>query len=544
MSHPFNEEYRFGSAAWADETDLRGAGLFKPGGPQIGYWNERPLFLAGDAPMITIGGAGSGKLRDLLAYVVCRSPGQRFLALDPRGELGAISMHVHAAQGTYAYFWNPVGVCGLPRHRCNPLDILKADAPTFHADCKFIAEGLIPLPTGGGNAKYFVMRAREWLEAVKKSRVEQTGGTSLPDIFRTINIIEADPPKWADQLQVMLDSPSEGVRRTAAEMLTKQQDAPKEFGAIMGEIYAHLSFLDDPVLLDSLEQPDFSIEALCDPARVAKVFINIPVEYLSLWSPIVRLFFTVSMLYKSRVPERERVMLLVDEAGQLGAFEALLRAFTYGRGAGLRAWAIFQDAGQIVRHFGAPGLQGFLGSAQLRQFFGVRDYETAQLVSNMLGGETLEYDDPLQQGTARRHKWGTAQNIMNGGDPFAAAYDFVHFGHTAGHRTKQRRSLMTPEEVLAMPEDRQILFISGKDLPPAYAAKYPYFTRREMAGLYLPNPYHPPVDRVRVVTRWGTRRRKVVTITVPRKFAGFPQHASGTWSYVKGFKPTNWKDNT
>jgi len=534
MSHPFNEEFRYGSAGWADEDAIRAAGLFKPGGPQIGYWRKRPLHLAGDAPMITIGGAGSGKLRDLLAYVICKSPGQRFLTLDPRGELGAISIHVHAANDEYAWFWNPLGLCGLPQHRCNPLDILKLDAPTFHGDCAFIAEGFIAFT--GGDGHYFELRARDWICNLMKSRVEMMGSTSLPDLYRVINSIEGDNQAWADQLEAMLKSRFESVRRTAAEMLTKQQDTPKEFGAVMGEIYAHLAFLDDPVLRASLEQPDFSLQALCDPARVSKIFLNIPAEYLGIWSPLVRLLFSVAILYKARVPQRERIMLLVDEAGQLGKFEALLRAFTYGRGAGVRAWAIFQDDGQIARNFGQPAMQSFFGSAQLRQFFGVRDYQTARLVSNMLGSETLEYDDALQQEEARRRKWETVKEVFSGGDPFAAAYDYAHYQQQAGHRTKQARLLMAPDEVLAMPEDRQVLFISGRNLKPVYAWKYPYFTRREMAGLYLPNPYHPPIDSVPIAGIFGTGRARIVTEDVPERFASFPQYQGGTWSYVKGHK--------
>ncbi len=537
MSQNFNEQYRFGSAGWADEQALRTAGLFGQTGPQIGYWKERALRLDGDAPIITIGGAGSGKLRDLLAFVVCNSPDQRMIALDPRGELASISAHMHAAHGEEAWHWNPVGLCGLPSNRCNPLDILDPKSANFHADCKFIAEGLIPL-SGEGNGKYFELRAREWLENIVKSLALQFGQVSLPMLYRVINTVEADKKRWADQLEAMLGSPFEGVRRSAGEMLVKQQDAPKEFGAILGEIYAHLNFLDDPVLLASLEQPEFSIEALCNRNKACKVFLNIPAEYLSIWSPLVRLFFTVTMLYKSRVPDAPRVMLLVDEAGQLGRFEALLRAFTYGRGAGIRAWAIFQDAGQIKRNFGPEALQGFLGSAQMRQFFGVRDYETAQLISNMLGSETLEYDDILQQESARRQKREAVRGLlMRGNDPFEAAHGINHANFQENHRTKQVRSLMTPDEILAMPEDRQILFISGKNLKPILAAKYPYFTRREMAGKYLPNPYHPPLDSVPIKTRFGAKRAAIITERVPRHLASFPQYAAGSWAYVQGCKP-------
>lgn len=537
MSQTFNEEYRFGSAAWSDEDDLRAAGLLDEPGLQLGYWQNTPLRVEGDAPLVTVGGAGSGKTRDLLGYVVCGSPGQRMLVLDPRGELGAISQHVHAPYGDYAYHWNPMGLCGLPRDGCTPLDILRLDSPNFHADCKFVTEALVAF-TGSDNGKYFEERARGWIEALIKAEVEAKGFVTLPGLYRVVCIVESDHEAWAAYLEIMLASKIDSVRRTAAEMLTKQQDSPREFGSIMGTIYASLNFLDDPTLQAALEQPDFSLKALTDPSQPAKVFLNIPAEYLSIWSPLIRLFFTVTMLYKSRAPESPRVLLLVDEAGQLGRFETLLRAFTFGRGMGVRAWAVFQDTGQIARNFGAPALQGFLGSAQTRQFFGVRDYETARLISNMLGEETLEYDDIHRQAEARRRKRETLQSLfLNDADPIRAAQDYAHHARDETRKTKQSRRLMTPDEILALPEDRQILFVSGMNLKPILGWKYPYFTRREMAGFYLDNPYHPPGGKVRLKDGFGSGWADVVTAAVPARYASFPQYRGGTWRYVRGFEP-------
>lgn len=534
-----NEENRFGSARWAQEEDVRRAGLFGRSGPFIGYWERSPLRLEGDAPMITFGGAGSGKLRDLYSYVVCNSPGERMAFMDPRGELAAISMIAHAMHGEYAYCWNPMGIAGLPSHGCNPLDILDARSPYFHSDCKFIAESLVQL-SGASNGQYFELRAREWLEGLIKFLVERHDHVTLPMLSRIINTIEGDSKNWADLLSGMLASTYDSVRRSAGEMLVKQQDSPKEFGSILGEIYAHTAFLDDPVLLPSLEKDDFSLSVLTDPRRATKMFFNVPAEYLRLWSPVLRLMFTVIMLYKSRVPGGPRVTLCVDEAGQLGRFEALLRAFTFGRGAGIRAWAVFQDIGQIVRNFDQATLQGFLGSAQLRQFFGVRDYETAKLISSMLGDETLTYDETLHQSEARMRKQELARGLFQGRDPFEIAHEYRHHKQAETHRNKQRRALMTPEEILAMPEDRQILFISGKNLPPIYGHKYAYFSsqaRGQMAEKYLSNPYHPPIDKVKVGTWYGSKWRRIITEPVPDKFRDYPQYRNGVWSYVEGHRP-------
>ncbi|MCR9268256.1 MAG: type IV secretory system conjugative DNA transfer family protein, partial [Alphaproteobacteria bacterium] len=493
--------------------------------------------LEGDAPLLTIAGAGAGKTRDQLAYVLCNSSGQRMIILDPRGELAAISQFAHALNGDHAWHWNPYGLCDLPRNACDPLDILTLDSLSFHTDCKYVAKALVA-ETSKGDGKYFDQRARGWVRALLKHLVEQNGRVSLPDLFHLVGVIETDPDRWADHLEQMLASRFPTVRRTAGEMVTKQQDSPREFGSIMGTVYAALDFLDDPTLLSALEKPDFSLSTLLDPVQPAKLFLNIQAEHLSLWAPLIRLFFTVAMLYKSRAPEAERILLLVDEAGQLGSFEALLRAFTFGRGAGVRAWAVFQDTGQIERNFGAPALQGFMGSAQMRQFFGVRDYQTARMVSEMLGRQTLEYDDERAQAEARLRKRKAVMDMFSAdADPFETARDYAHHAEAECRRTKQARELMTPAEVLAMPEDRQILFISGLGLNPVMAWKYPYFTRREMAGRYLGNPYHPPVDRVRVKRLFGNSWVRVLSGPVPDKLRSFPQFRSGTWRYLEGYHP-------
>lgn len=533
----FNEEYRFGSARWAEEQELRRAGLFEEKGLPIGYLHGRGVRLEGDAPLVTVGGAGSGKLRDVIGNVFgALRQGQPVIVLDPRGEIAATFLPALAHAGIEGYFWNPFGLHGLPRHRCNPLDPIDPSSPTFHADCKLSARSLVSV-TSKAEGKYFEQRGSGWVEALIKRIAEVRGHISLPALMDVVNVIESDGGRWADFLEGAAGSAFEDVRRTAGEMIVKQQDSAREFGSIMGEIYGSLSFLDDPALRRSLDNPDFSLAELVSSNRTVIVFLMMPAEYLAQTGPVLRQFFTAPMLYKSRNPGSGRLLMLIDEAAQLGAFHALQQLYTYGRGIGIRPWTFWQDVGQIVSNFGPTGMQTFLGSSQMRQFFGVRDYQTARLISDMLGTETLDYDDTRLQEEARRRKVQAIQQLMDGDDTFKALLDAAHYGRAEQMRSKQARRLKTEDEILALPEDRQILFISGRNLPPVLANKVPYYERREMAGLYLPNPYHPPADKVRIATRWGSREARVIREAVPGKFASFAQYRGGTWAYVEGYKP-------
>jgi type IV secretion system protein VirD4 len=537
----FSAYYRFGSAAFAAELDLVRSGLLRAPGPLLGFMRNAPLRVNGDAPIVTFGGAGSGKLRDTLAYNVCgmrfpdgtwKAP-PRVLVNDPRGELAAISIQNQVRFNRPAYCINPFGLHGLPMHRVNPWDIIEPNSPTFHADVKLVTSDLIPL-SGSASGQYFELRAREWTEALVKHHAATQGSITLPILYDIINAIE-DPSAWADIGEAMVVSPFGDVRRVALEMNGKRLDAPKEYGAIMGEIFKSVSFLSDPAIRETLSGSDFSLEVLCQQDSI--VYNMVPAEYAGLLAPMQRAIIGAAMLYKQRHPGAPRILFLIDEAAQLGRFDALLRAYTYGRGMGIRAWSVWQDCGQIARNYGHDALSGFIGSSQTRQFFGTRDLETASMVSRMLGTQTLEYDAVLEQAEARRNKAHIVRELIAGADPFEAGLNFAHHARAAITRTKQARALMTPDEILNMPEDRQLLFVSGLGLHPVYAEKYPYFSRPEMAGAYLPNPYHPPGDAVQIATRRGQRWARVITERVPSHLTHLPQYESGSWSFIEGHRP-------
>ncbi len=534
----FNEEYRFGSARWANTQDIRRAGLLGKNGRHIGYWNNCPMRAHGDASMITIGGAGSGKFRDQLAFTACNSPGQRMLMVDPRGEASAVSRFIHAIHGEYVYDWTPVPLAGRPSHSCNPFDILDPKLVSFVSDCKMMAECLVPIKST--KEPYFSQRAQEWVENFLKYWVDTFGEIRARDLVWIMNSIEADIEFWTELLQGMMKSRYHSVRRIAGEMLTKQTDSPKEFGSILGELYGAIGFLDDENLLQALDGTDFSLSCLTDKRRVCKVFLNIPAEYLGIWAPITRVLFTSAMLFKVRKPDSPRVLLVVDEAGQLKKFDALMRSVTFGRGAGIIAWTFWQDIGQIARNFDQHAVQTFLGSAQYRQLFGARDYETAKLFSDMCGYETLTYDDTLKQSEAKQLKRKIAQDVMLGNtDPLEAGHHMAQLDMASSHRTKQQRKLISADEIMnVLGEDEQLLFVSGLDLPPIRAQKHPYFSRaarKQMAGKYLDTPYHDPKGKVRVHHWYGARWHKVKRGTVPAVFRKFPQHHKGIWEYPDGF---------
>ena len=316
------------------------------------------------------------------------------------------------------------------------------------------------------------------------------GSVTLPEVYAFLNIIESDPEQFESIcLHEFKNFPSEDVQRLGGELVFKRKSAAGEFSGIIATLFQYLGFLDDPAIQQCLSGSDFSLSVLGE--RKAAIFLIIPIQYVEVWAGFLRVLITSAIAHKQKILG-QKVLILADESSQLGRFDLLLKSVTLGRGFGQRTWTIWQDTGQIVRNYGQAGLTTFLGSSQVRQFYSIRDFETASLISKMLGDTTFFYDDPLKQAEAKKAKRHVIHSIFGGGnDPFQAAFDAAHFEKASNHQETIRRPLMTPDEILNMPDNKQILFISGIDCPPIYADRRPYFKEKIMKGAFSPSPFHP-----------------------------------------------------
>ena len=124
--------------------------------------------------------------------------------------------------------------------------------------------------------------------------------------------------------------------------------------------------------------------------------------------------------------------------------------------------------------------------------------------------------------------------IIAGADPFEHARAFDYFRQSSQRRSKIRRALIDPAEVMAMNEDEAISFVSGKNLPPISHNKYPYFERLR-AGQFYPNSNHPPIDSIRVKSKFGHKTLAVRRVSVPAKYAHFPQYICGHALQIEGY---------
>ncbi len=483
----FYDEQRHGSARWAGEQDCIRSGLLTREGVFIGGSPDRnkDMFLSGDSPLLLFGGSGSGKTASICMFSALYD-GSLF-ALDPKGEIAACTADFHRKTKD-VYFINPANILGLGGSKINPLDILRADNPSLTADCQMIAESLIPVKNSFAD-DFFEITARQRIGQLLKHLVKSFGTVTLLDLKKILDWMRGDWDTFRNFAKAQLLTSSDGdIKTMAGEILAEHDNAPRQWSGFIGTITASFGWLEDESLQLCVSGADFSLSVLSD--KKAAVFLIVPPEYMSLWKPFLRLCITIPVLYKQRRPEADTVLYMLDELATLGKFEMAERLYSFARGGGNRVFGVFQSLGQIEKLYGHAEI--FLSSAQALLFKGCNDPKTAQMIEKMLGSQTLDVVNPRYQAQIRHEQQKAVNGLLFGGvDPLQAGMELGHWKRELSHRDKIERPLATASEVLAMPDNRMIGFISGGECPPIFMQTTPYYKRRDMRRVFAPNPYHP-----------------------------------------------------
>lgn len=449
-----------GSAAFANRRDLR-----RHGGLHRGFWvgmlGRRKVRYAGPHAL-TVGPSGSHKgtsvvLPNLLEH-------RYIFTVDPGGENTAIASKTWRKRGAFLCI-NPFGMFGdkpwaLPRHGFNPLAMLSTEDPRLGANAKVLAE-MIVARSGheSGSGIYFKESAIAFVQAlivhVVSEQPEQD--RHLGTLYR---LTHCSPDEWEELLRSMRANPAcDGlVAQAAARMDRTEAQAPQEFSAIMSTVQQDLSWLADPLVREQMSRNEVNFALLKGgkgARRGAVISVVLPLQFVESHAAITRLALGCAMLtLTASPPPKRQVLLMIDEAAALGAIKGLPNWLATMRKYRVSIWTIWQSLSQVVERYGREA-QTIISNCDLLQVLAVGDLETAQLLEQLLGKQTVQ--------TVSRDK---------NGDP--------SFGETA-------RSLMNPDELLRLKKTEQIALIKG--MPPARLKKLPYYKGWRFSGMYHRNPY-------------------------------------------------------
>jgi type IV secretion system protein VirD4 len=156
----------------------------------------------------------------------------------------------------------------------------------------------------------------------------------------------------------------------------------------------------------------------------------------------------------------------------------------------VRLWFFVQDISQLQLHY-RNSWRSFFSNTGTQCFFGVSDITTANLVSEMSGITTVDNHNTSFGHTAT--STGTNLNFFNQPiilyDPIQPTTEST--ANSITHSYTSRR-LITPDEVMRMRHNDQIIFMKG--LEPIYCNLLGYYEIPRFSDLVKNYPPPKPVD--------------------------------------------------
>ncbi|ALH83299.1 MULTISPECIES: type IV secretory system conjugative DNA transfer family protein [Sphingomonadaceae] len=417
------------------------------------------LRYAGPAHLLTIAPTRTGKgvgtiIPNLLDYpgpVVC---------IDPKGENARITA-CHRAKFGPVHVLDPFGVTGLAPigssgAAFNPLDRLDPAGLDLADDAMTLADALVYDAPGEAGEAHWNEEAKALIAGILLW-VACDGQAQGED--RTLEAVRDCLTFAPDNFQKMLremsaSTQARGLIARAANRHLGKSD--REAAGVLSAAQRHTHFLDSPRMTAVLGRSDFTFADV--KAQPTTVYLVLPPDRLATYARWLRLMLAQALTDLARAPASPArpVLFLLDEFAALGRLEPVERAMGLMAGYGIQLWPILQDVHQL-RALYERRAGTFLSNAGVLQIFGVNDHDSAKLVSDLLGQETVVFET------------------------MSRAIDAEETGISFGSQ-HVARPLLTPDEVRTMPANLELLFLAGQR--PIVATKLAYYADREFAGRF------------------------------------------------------------
>ena len=377
------------------------------------------------------------------------------ICIDPKGENAKIAGRAREQFGP-VHVLDPFGVTGKRSAAFNPLSSLDPASLDVAEDASTLADALVFDEPGMAGEAHWNEEAKALISGLllKIVTAESQGRRHLGTLREYLTMA---PESFTALLKRMQESDEAGglIARAANRHLGKSD---REAAGVLSAAQRHTHFLDSPRMTAVLGRSDFRFADL--KRNNVTVFLVLPPDRLSTYSRWLRLLVTQSLLDMARDPAKPPVpvLYLLDEFAALGHLAPVERAMGLMAGYGVQLWPILQDVHQLRATYGQRA-GTFLSNAGVLQVFGVNDHDSARLVSDLLGQETVVFQT-------------MARALDSGKSGISYSQQ-----HTA-------RPLLTPDEVRNLPAQGQLLFLAGQR--PIVAHKLAYYADPEFNGAFDP----------------------------------------------------------
>ncbi|WP_227287658.1 conjugal transfer protein TraG [Boseongicola sp. H5] len=460
----------YGSARWADRTDVEQAGLFDPDGVVLGKLDHAYLRHDGPEHVLCFAPTRSGKGVGLVIPSLLTWPGSAIVH-DIKGENWQLTAGFRSRHGRTLLF-DPTNARSAAY---NPLlEVRRGEWEV--RDVQNIADILVD-PEGS-------------LE--KRNHWEKTSHALL--VGAILHMLYAEQDKTLAGVAAFLSDPKRPIEATlrammatahlgeagphpvvasaARELLNKSGN---ERSGVLSTAMSFLGLYRDPVVARVTRRCEWRISDLVDDERPVTLYLVVPPSDINRTKPLIRLMLnqigrrlTEDLDGKQK---RQRLLLMLDEFPALGRLDFFESALAFMAGYGLKSFLIAQSLNQIEKAYGPNN--SILDNCHVRVSFATNDERTAKRVSDALGTAT-ELRAMKNYAGHRLSPW---------------------LGHLMVSRQETARPLLTPGEVMQLPATDEVVMVAGT--PPIRAKKARYFEDAQFQARILEPPMPEPSTEVR-----------------------------------------------
>ena len=470
----------YGSARWAEDKEIRSAGLLGPDGVLLGRYDRDYLRHDGPEHVLCFAPTRSGKGVGLVVPTLLTWPASAIVH-DIKGENWTLTAGFRAKHGRVLLF-DPTNA-GSSAY--NPLlEVRRGEWEV--RDVQNIADILVDPEGSLDKRNHWEKTSHSLLVGAILHVLYAEKDKTLAGVANFLS----DPRRPVEAtLRAMMDTPHLGeagvhpvIASSARELLNKSEN---ERSGVLSTAMSFLGLYRDPVVARVTARCDWRIADLVGSRQPVTLYLVVPPSDINRTKPLIRLI--LNQIGRRLTEElttsgkRHRLLLMLDEFPALGRLDFFESALAFMAGYGLKGFLIAQSLNQIERAHGPNN--AILDNCHVRVSFATNDERTAKRVSDALGTAT-ELRDSTNYAGHRLAPW---------------------LGHLMVSRQETARPLLTPGEIMQLPPTDEIVMVAGT--PPIRATKARYFEDAQFQERILtpPDPVTAPLAPSPSADDWSGR---------------------------------------
>jgi len=438
----------YGSARWAEDKEIRSAGLLGPDGVVLGRYERDYLRHDGPEHVLCFAPTRSGKGVGLVVPTLLTWPASAIVH-DIKGENWTLTAGFRAKHGRVLLF-DPTNARSSAY---NPLLEVRQGEWEVR-DVQNIADILVDPEGSLDKRNHWEKTSHSLLVGAILHVLYAEKDKTLAGVANFLS----DPRRPVEAtLRAMMDTPHLGeagvhpvIASSARELLNKSEN---ERSGVLSTAMSFLGLYRDPVVARVTARCDWRIADLVGSRQPVTLYLVVPPSDINRTKPLIRLI--LNQIGRRLTEElttsgkRHRLLLMLDEFPALGRLDFFESALAFMAGYGIKGFLIAQSLNQIERAYGPNN--AILDNCHVRVSFATNDERTAKRVSDALGTAT-ELRDSTNYAGHRLAPW---------------------LGHLMVSRQETARPLLTPGEIMQLPPTDEIVMVAGT--PPIRATKARYF---------------------------------------------------------------------